>query len=310
MSFLPLCAIAVLIYAQNNEAMASEYTTEKRVTHRSFGADLIALGSTNEIESDSTRRESKLVANLRSQLKYKFVLDFLEKNQPERLILGERLIEKWGKDEESFRLLPKRDSNEIEAFRYFLPYHLYPVKTFDGEGPYYLLSLSSLGHAEYFLLSERETGALLDSLEFSFKADPKMEFFELNHHNFIRINQSLWGSGARTNREDIVGIVSGRFVNFFTIFLLDANDWTMAPEDRGDHFTRKTRLAHYLDLNEDGFLDIKVEGSEDVILMQDDSWEFQKGKVIKHIRSWMEVYLWDEKTSTFNLDKKRSTMEE
>ncbi|HUI29624.1 MAG TPA: hypothetical protein VLX91_05370, partial [Candidatus Acidoferrales bacterium] len=76
-----------------------------------------------------------------------------------------------------------------------------------------------------------------------------------------------------------------------------------------NNFDRRLGQIKYRDVNGDGYLDVEKTVSQDVIHLTKNVDDFRKAQVMQHIASWTEVYLWDERILTFNLDKSKSSID-
>ncbi len=247
-------------------------------------------------------------ADLRAKLKYKFVLDFLERTQAARSLLSLEDFNQATQFSELFRVSDVKPKDAVESFNYYLPYDLYQVWSFDDKHKLFLLAASYplYGLERLFLFDDgKNNHELLDTLCFNPKNNAEFDFLQLNGHSIIRLRQSVHGTGYLDEQEVLIGIIDKKFHNLFSTDLLQANDWTMSPTDTSNNFDRWTAKITFVDNNGDSLPRIRKEVSEDVISMDGvKNFDFAAGHVTKHIRSWVEVYVWDNETKAYALDKK------
>jgi hypothetical protein len=273
-----------------------------RMFRRVLNVLLILAGLANVTLASSA--DSTQVALLRSQLKHKFVLDFLERMHAQNRYYRNEEIRDMEHDSLAFLMMEPPGEYAIESFfYYYLRVDLYLLKPFDGHERKYLMTLYIGGLAEIFLFESDEHGnILLDTLDLDLRSEAHIRQFRLNDHNFILLTQTSYGTGSKDEHEDIIAVINNRFQSVFSISLLEASDWMMRTDTATNDFVRRTRKLAFQDMNGDGYLDIRVSASEDVIHMGKgvESFDFRNGVVKKHLKNWTEVYIWDEKTETFN----------
>src|SRR5207249_2806884 len=106
--------------------------------------------------------DSLLVATLRSKLKYRFILDYLESKKPHIYFFGEKYSNKVATNPDYFDVIePPFDSTSLEEFTYFLNYSLRRVASLQTNEQYYLLSTGETGSDELFLFDNDTSHAIL-----------------------------------------------------------------------------------------------------------------------------------------------------
>lgn len=313
---LPLL-LASFAYSQENDSLLEHAYREYKngASNDStlsvlYGHGLISKEAYLARRNGDKSLDSARYENLRANLKHKFILDFLQRTQAAQSLLNREDFNRAKQFDNLFRISDVKPKGALESFNYYLPYDLYQVRSFDSEHKFYLLAASYplYGLEKLFLLDDHERNhELLDTLDFNPLNNCELDFFQLNGHNMIRLHQSVHGTGYLDKEEALVGIIGKRFHNLFSTDLLQVNDWEMSPSDTSRDFDRWTGKIRYVDENGDGVLDIEKEVSEDVITMDGvRGSDFAAGRVIRHLRSWVEIYVWDNKTDTFVLDEKLS----
>ncbi len=252
-----------------------------------------------------TSLDSIRLADLRSHLKYKFIIDYLSRVRPDKQYFDDEMERNLN----HFVINTDKPEGALESFGYYLEYDLYTIESIGERNSLYLLAASDInGLVKLFLFDDAEhQHTLLDTLDLYPENDPEINFVQINGQDIIRLRQTIHGSGYLDEQEILVGVVGERFHDLFKTDLLQANNWGLSPSDTSNDFDRWTAKIRYVDVNGDGMLDIEKEVSEDVISMDGvKDFDFASGRVIKHVRSWIEIYIWDRSTDFFMLNKKLS----
>jgi hypothetical protein len=252
----------------------------------------------------SVAQDSASMALFESQIKHKFLIDFLNTRESQDATTKTDLQinpvyiteSKW------------KPKDAIESFIFGARYNLYIFKPFLTNDEMYLLTWNGPALGIIYLFdSDKNENMLLDSIDLDMRNEARIEKFTLNAYPFLQLRQTVHGTGYRDEREDVIAIINKRFHILFSTSLFAVNDWTM-PRGRatGDFVCRRSQIK-YVDVNSDGFLDIRKEVNEDIIHMDKCKKDFREARVKKHLKSWVEVYIWSEKTFTFTLDKQKSS---
>jgi hypothetical protein len=251
-------------------------------------------------------RDSATIVRLRSALKHKFLVDFAISHfgLPSEFSLLY--------DDRSYQVVQPEKPNILESLRYDVLLNLYPLTSLDSNYQMFALPIPYIeGPLQLFLLSADNQGNIvLDSLDLDPRSATEIDTFSLNKHSLLQMKYAIHGTGYLDEQITFVGAINNRFRNLFSTSLLQANDWTMPLGNPKNEFLRRTAVLSFSDVDGDGILDITKHVSEDLITMTKNikNFDFQNAQVKKHIRDWVEIYVWNEKLLAFNLDKSRSSI--
>ncbi len=244
----------------------------------------------------------RFVDRLRSQLKHKFILEFVLKQKPEREYDSEELLRDWSKDSNNFEVIdPPLGKGALETFRYYHMYQLYRVLSFNGNEQYYALVYEDIGPQEIFLLSDDTTHPMLeDTFSIHGPGGTGLSFERLNNGNILRAFRSAPGVGYMLEQNALVGIIDGKFTILFKTNTLEVRD--LSDDSNDTTALRTTSTYQFANLNSDSLSDIIEQISEDVILMDEmqSFTNFQTAKVIRHVSKRERRYLWNNKTYSFD----------
>ncbi len=259
-------------------------------------------GFIDKEELDSTR-----FVRLKKSLKYKFALKCVRDAHLNDIVLNSDDKAIAEESSEQFRVLHHTPAGALESFNYFARYDLYPIASFYGKRQFYLLAATSPFGLDYlFLLNDSQHRyTLLDSIQVYPLGDPEFKIFDLFGHSVLRLRESEYGTGYINEREVLIGVIREKFHNLFATNLLQANDWNL-PDSmlKANDFARWSANVLYVHRKPRKQLEIRKHVSEDIIRLSKDNHSFGNAPVVKHIRSWVEIFVWDKKTKEFIREKR------
>lgn len=306
MLFLGLLLITSDIsYCQSSSSISSGYKEYKE----GGGSDstLILLYNSHVISKEAL--DSARFVRLRAQLKYKFPIDFVRNAHINESIMDSYELEMAEQYSGQFDVLAHKPKGTLEAFNFFGTYYLYPVESFDDKSSLFVLAASgAFNLKKLFLFDDAQHGhKLLDTVVVDANANPKIDMSKIDGHEMIRLRETSYGTDYMDEKEVLIGVIHDTFQNLFATDLLQANNWEI-KSGRTNDFDRWTARISFINPTGEGQMAIKKEVNEDLINMDKvKSFDFADGRVIKHIRSWIEIYVWDNNTHTFVLDRNLST---
>lgn len=243
----------------------------------------IVLAQTIALPSDSLV-DSKLLSELRENLRYKFAFDFVTQHHHGEYLPGADTI---------------RPSNPraLEAFTCYNHYQLFRCASFDGKNQHFLLQEGSDWPLTLYLFDTDTVHAtLLDKFESSGEAT--FDFDSINGGNILRIEEETTGSGFYGHHLFLYTIFHNKFIEQFHCYLSFLNAMLSDTARRG------TGTVKYIDLNNDGYLDILLETSVDLLdpsenLSGSNNGEPENAKVLRQVSRKVKKFIWNKITLTF-----------
>ncbi len=242
--------------------------------------------------SDATN-DSLMIAKsangLRVNMKYKFAFDFAIRQG-----ISFQLKDYNGT---GFDTLERTDPRVLEEFVCFNYYRLYECKSFDGIRSYFLLQKGNeFPLSLYLFRGDSIHATLVDSFQCSRQAT--FAFDTLNGGNIFRIEEWITGSGFYGHPLELVTINNDRFVELFHCYL------SYVDAMMGDTVRRGTGKLRFVDLNHDGWLDILLESSEDMLDPHEtiNPWiegELENAKPLTNLSHRVEKFIWDKQSLRF-----------
>jgi hypothetical protein len=222
--------------------------------------------------------QEKELSQLRSQLKYPYFLEFAVKELQEQTE-GER----WGTDL-GIEIAPNRDPSVIESFYcYHRLFALQRIRSFDRRTRYLLLHEVDAGGTALFLFNDSESNPRLLS-EYGLR-NGDFALDTLNGGDIIRATMFTTGSDFVGNHLVHLAVVNDAFLEQFHCYLTDQSFWQ-------DSLTNTTSQPQFIDLNGDGFLDISVSESRELL----DSKTLSR---VAHLSDRVRTFIWDSKRYLF-----------
>ncbi len=253
-----------------------------------------------EMDTAQMRKDLKnnvLIRQLREQLKFKFVLDFLIEYVYTKDSTGSRYNPALLKDQRHVGIMNIFARRAIEEFQLGDVFCVYRVNDLAGKHKYFLVvDLAPTPYKLYLLDNNTRRWKLLDSFEFGGnEADYEIE--NMGGYNIIKVQRRNFGSGRYTEDQALLGIVDGKFKTLFG----NRNIELITPEN-GDAF-RTLKKITMVDLNGDGYLDIVEETIEEVIskdvLKNPNNDEISQLKGKKLISRKKSKYYWNKMSYFF-----------
>ncbi|HUI31618.1 MAG TPA: hypothetical protein VLX91_15515 [Candidatus Acidoferrales bacterium] len=261
--------------------------------------------------SDSTRPSiTNAIQRLEKAMKFKFALGFLISH---RRLLNLEYLE----DSDTTRIRMERNlfaDNLIERFEIAdYTYDLWKVNSMRGDKEYYLLTDSTLngtGELDLFLF-EAGQSRFCDSLQLSSRDEGLYQFTQLNNHSVIKVERAFDATGYYREDEAFVGISDEKFQDLFDFIRLEF----YRPEDE-ENAKWKVQKISFVDLNQDGFVDIVESEKKEIINIPEAEWGafastklwlrtkdsnyFYDLKAEKVLSKKQYKYLWDERRCIFS----------
>lgn len=234
---------------------------------------------------------NQVVQKLRSQLTYKFAVDYLIEHSDTESIRA------WALYSDSIKCVHPDDPGVLEEFKLPTDYKLYQYHSFDNKDTYYLLGEFIPGFYGFYLFSTDSVPPVYcDKVELP--RDGRFEFGTLNGGSIIKYYYPTWGTGYFKKHFDIGAIDNNRFhLLYETTLAAEAEPpWSEFPE-------RALTTIKYTDINGDGYLDIVEESVVDSLAdlsqnaFQDNTIESLRS--LKTIKRVSRTLLWDPARSTF-----------
>ena len=246
-----------------------------------------ALSQTDSLIADSLLID-KLVKELRSNMKYRFALDFA---------LHQGISYKVADYMYGVDTFPPSNPNVLEEFECYKHYRIYKYSSFDGKNQHFLLQQGfDWPLTLYLFRGDSIHATLMDKFESSRQAS--FEFDTINGGNIIRVEEQTTGSGFYGHHLFLITINNDKFVEQFHCYLayLDA----MLP----DTVRRGLSTLKYINLNSDEYLDILLESSEDMLDPNENPnvWnkgELENAKVLHNLSKTVEKFIWNKANLNF-----------
>ncbi|MBI1767563.1 MAG: hypothetical protein HYR67_04220 [Bacteroidetes bacterium] len=257
------------------------------------------------LSKSEVAKEIKLATqNLREQLKYKFVLDFLLEYRTED---GKPLADTTEINDPEF--ISKREGKKLgkdilEQFELGGLFSLYKVKSTTGVQDYYLVVNSETedptkSALDFSLLgNDTKHWNFFDSFYFHGHGGG-FQFDTLNRYNVIKVKRLNSGSPHSSEDEAYLGIVNDKFRVLFSTRRLEL----FSPERRDP--IRTMRNIKFVDLNGDGFLDILEETKVEAVVKDElgkikQYEEISRVKAKKMISKGVHKYYWNNSSYSFD----------
>lgn len=206
--FATILGISLPAVAQNRDSILYDYFKQGLISQDKYFESVSTAKKQTQI-SDNIMR-------LKSELRYKFVLDFVVN------YLGAEPpgFDTTAMQDPSLNVLVRKPGPQvIQAFIYAgTAYSLYNVNSFNGHQDYYLLTASSpsdIGEL-YLLANDTSRWSLLDT--FALPAHQgKCMLQNVNGYHVIKVEQSPWGTGFSSTDEAFLGIINDKFKTLFGV---------------------------------------------------------------------------------------------
>ncbi len=225
---------------------------------------------------------------LRSQLKYKFALDFV--------ISHELAGDTSEPESQEPKILHSGDSLALEEFNCHWDYRVYKFFSFDGRHNYFLLGKYVPSFASLYLFTADSTDpTYLD--EYNGSLIGSFQFDTLNGGNIIRTEIYTTGSGFYGHHLFFLAISNDKFIEQFHCYLEDLSAYN-------DTTRRDLGSVKLIDLNGDGYRDIRFESTEDMLDPNQDFnvWdedELKSAKSLRNLSKSVKKFIWNPRTLVF-----------
>jgi hypothetical protein len=252
-----------------------------------------------EKEKILKRKFERKAQGLRKQLKYKFALDFLMRYRYSDEVMRKYDTEHLD-DSSSMTKLTPNGKYIVEEFMFFDWYKLYKFHSYTGNDTYFILGWYCPALvALYLFKGDTIYPAVVDTFELG-GVGGSCTFGQMNGCNIMHIGRTFPGVGHYSEGEGILAIVDNKFRIIFSTRRIE-----ITHPEHGDPRRTMNKLS-FVDLNNDGFIDILEESTEDIVAKEDlkfnpkHSIDYKQVKAKELIARKEHKYIWNDKTKLWD----------